>query len=81
MTGLTYLYCMTIPAYIEAQPIESQELLQGRHEAITSGDPSVVAEVGTMMRSEMIIYPTNNRQFSWNTPTNSVSGYNRFSLT
>jgi hypothetical protein len=55
MTGLTYLYCMTIPAYIEAQPIESQELLQGRHEAITSGDPSVVAEVGTMMRSEMII--------------------------
>jgi hypothetical protein len=50
---------MTIAEFICAQPVERQQLMQEMHQAIVANDPSVVAEIGTMMRSEMILYQEN----------------------
>ena len=52
---------MTTAEYISSQPEERRQLLHDLHQAMVTNDPSVVPEVGTMMRSEMIIYTENGQ--------------------
>ena len=47
---------MTISAFIAKQPAERQKLLSEIHEIIIREDKNVKAEIGTMMKNEMIIY-------------------------
>jgi uncharacterized protein DUF1801 len=50
---------MTIDEFINSQPEERQQQMQKLHQVIIANDPSVVPEVGTMMRNEMILYQEN----------------------
>ncbi|HEX4374532.1 MAG TPA: DUF1801 domain-containing protein, partial [Puia sp.] len=47
---------MTISAFISSQPAERQKLLKEIHEIIIREDKNVKAEIGLMMKNEMIIY-------------------------
>ena len=47
---------MTPEAYISAQPEERQAILASIHDIIINADESIVAEVGTMMSKQMILY-------------------------
>jgi glycine/serine hydroxymethyltransferase len=47
---------MTVSEFISQQPAERQKLLSGIHEIIIREDKKVKAEIGSMMRNEMIIY-------------------------
>ncbi len=47
---------MEIEAYIMNQPADRQNILSNIHTTIIENDKSVIAEVGTMMGKEMIIY-------------------------
>lgn len=47
---------MTPAAYISSQPEERQAILTRIHDIIINTDKSIVAEVGTMMGKQMILY-------------------------
>lgn len=47
---------MTISEFISNQPAERQKLLSELHEIIIREDKNVKAEIGLMMKNEMIIY-------------------------
>jgi hypothetical protein len=47
---------MEAEVYISKQPAERQTILSDIHKTIIANDKSVIAEVGSMMGKEMIIY-------------------------